>query len=376
MSISRPGAGRRSAATSWFRSNGKKADEWRRRRQRSKAATAQWRSRMAAEHSQQVEQAIAKVKSLRDGDLGVVDAVACGDQAVPSLRAMLFERERSGLYQARRRAVEALAALGAHHVLTEFLEGERAIADPVERVGEDVVVDAAALALANLGGPHAFDLLLRLARRRSTPGVISALGAFRDVEAIPALIEALKEDASRPAAKAALRKLGLATHPALLRAVGATPPPGERESESNARRRRCALRLLTEIDGSRAVWRDLRPFARDEDATVAALACAIGLSRAPAAERLGVARRLIELLAKDDSLLRDEIERCLVARFGSARDAIAQRLAEIPQPGEDGVERMRVEASLRRVVAQAQSSPKARPRRLRNPVDPIEPRRR
>jgi hypothetical protein len=85
---------------------------------------------MTAAEPQKVERAIAKLKSLQDGDTGVIDAIACGRQAVPALRRILFERERSGLYQTRRRAVEALAGLAASDVLIEFLETDRVYRGP------------------------------------------------------------------------------------------------------------------------------------------------------------------------------------------------------------------------------------------------------
>lgn len=309
---------------------------------------------------QQVERAIAKLKSSHDGDLGVLDVIACGERAIPALRRILFEREPSGLYHARRRAVEALAALGAHDVLIEFLEVERTIADPIERVGEDAVINAAALALANTHDRHVFELLLQLARRPALTGIIGALGAFENVEAIPALINALEEDASRFTAEAALRKLGRSARAALLRAVDTRVPLGEHESESSARRRRSALKLLAEMGGPCTAWKGLRHLIHDKDAKVAALACEIGLARASASERTGVVRRLIELLAQEDWILREDIERCLAAHFGSAQDLIARYLNKLPRQGEDAVARKQTETILRRVIARAQSTPQAR----------------
>ena len=128
---------------------------------------------------QEVERAIAKLKSLQDGDVGVLDVIACGKQAIPALRRVLFERERSGLYQIRCRAIEALAGLKASDVLVEFLEAERMITDPVERVGEDAVINAAARALPNVHDPRVFALLLRLARHSHLTGVIRRVGRVR-----------------------------------------------------------------------------------------------------------------------------------------------------------------------------------------------------
>lgn len=164
--------------------------------------------------AQDVERAIAKLKSFHDGDSGVVETIGCGDRAVPALREMIFERKPSGLYQARCRAVAALAALGAHDVLIDFLRSERPIADPVEQLGEDAVINATALVLAERRvrrDRRVFELLVRLARRPCLTGVIFALGTFRQAKAIPLLVEALSEGplASACVAGARTRTLGL-----------------------------------------------------------------------------------------------------------------------------------------------------------------------
>jgi hypothetical protein len=65
-----------------------------------------------------------------------------GNAAIPTLRGLLFQREPSGLFQTRCRAIEALAALDAHSVviehlnaavLSERLDGNRTLTDAVER---------------------------------------------------------------------------------------------------------------------------------------------------------------------------------------------------------------------------------------------------
>jgi hypothetical protein len=318
------------------------------------------RSVMPAERSLYVEQAIGKLKSFREGDLGIAEVIACGEKAIPALRRMLFEREPSGLFQARCRAVEALAGLGAHDVLIEFLESDRDITDPVERLGEDAVINAAARALANSRERRVFELLLRLAQRPALTGVIGALGTFEKSEAIPVLIDALEEDVSRHAAETALWKLGKKARAALLCTVDLKLPSAERESESSARRRRSALKLFAEMDRSRAAWRRLRHLVHDDDAKLAAHACEIGLARAPASERFDAVRRLIELLAREDWILRDEIETYLTIHFASARDVITQFLFQIPRPGDDTAAREQTAVILRRIIAHATSGPETR----------------
>lgn len=310
---------------------------------------------MTAEAERQVEEAIAKLRSLHDGDRGVIDVVACGAQTIPALRRLLFEREPSGLYGARCRAVEALAALGGYGVLTEFLEVEPIVADPIERLGEDAVINAAALSLARAHDRHAFDLLLRLARRPALTGVIGALGAYQRVEAIPALVTALEEDASRLTAEAALKKFGRSARAALVRTANLRLPSNERESESSARRRRSALRLLRDIGIPRRLWPALRPLVHDSDAAVALQTCKICFERAPETEWPEAAVRLLALLGQADWMLREEIEGTLLAHFKSTQDAIEHYLSA-SVPGEDPEQNEQVNASLRHILAQARQA--------------------
>lgn len=202
---------------------------------------------VATKQTQDVEQAINKLKSLHDGDVGVGETVACGKAAIPLLRSLLFAREPSGLFDARCRAVEALAALGGYEVLIGYLGAGHAASDPVERLGDDAVINAAARSLTGLREQRVFLLLSRLAERPSLTGVIRALGSFGRPEAIPLLINALEDDASRPVAEAALRKMGASVREALIASAQLRLPSPERESESSARRRRSSLGLLDAI---------------------------------------------------------------------------------------------------------------------------------
>jgi hypothetical protein len=308
--------------------------------------------------TEEIECAIASLKSFRDGDFGVACVVACGEQAIPALRAVLFEREPSGLYQVRCRAVDALAALGAHDVLIEFLEAQPGAADPVERMGEDAVINAAALALANARDRYVFELLLRLANRACLTGVIGAVGAYASAEAIPVLVNALEDDASRLTAEAALKNVGVSARAALVHAAGLKLPSGDHESESSIRRRRSALRLLFEMSVPFSVWPALRPLVDDTDAKVALLACQICLNWGPAADRRPAACRLVALLARDDWLLRDETESTLVAHFEETRDTIEFCLREV-HPGRDAEGSAQINEILRRVVSRAHSGQKS-----------------
>lgn len=308
---------------------------------------------MPRQYVPDVEEAIAELKSFHNGDLGLLSVMACGAAAVPALQRLLLERERSGLYQARCRAVEALAALGAHEILIEFLEAERSIADPIERVGEDAVINAAALALANIREQHVFQLLLWLGKRPALTGVIRALSAFGREEAIPLLIDALQEDASRHTAEKGLRKLGRPALEALLEVATAQGPPNQRESETSARRRRSALRLLSEMGISPRTWSILRPLMHDVDTKIATLACRICLDQAPVAEWPEATRRLIGLLAHEDWMIREDVQNCLAAHFNHVEPEIERFLSQAPSLDANGPATHQTEIALRHIIERA-----------------------
>jgi hypothetical protein len=148
-----------------------------------------------------VASAIERLKSLHDGDSAFSEVVSFGAQAVPALRALLLQREPSGLYVVRCRVVEALAALKSFNTLAEFLRLDREIEDPAERLGEEAVISAAARSIAHLREDWVFELLFNLARRRCLAGAVAGLGAFKRPESIPWLVRALAEDEARPTAE-------------------------------------------------------------------------------------------------------------------------------------------------------------------------------
>lgn len=310
---------------------------------------------MSAKPAQDIEQAINKLKSLHDGDIGVVEVIARGKPAIPALRTLLFEREPSGLFQTRCRVIEALAKLGVSEVLFDYLSTERVAGDPVERLGDDAVINAAAQALARIREERVFQLLLRLAQRPCLTGVIGALGSFTRTEAIPSLINALEDDASRQAAETALKRMGRPVRPALASSAKLRLPTPEHESESSLRRRRSALRLLREIGISQKTWPGLRGLMHDADAQVSLLACRLCLVSAPATEKGNAVHRLISSLSDADWMLRDEIEACLMAHAeiaSSVIDGYIQKTAASAEGVSGDSPRERV---LRRIRARARS---------------------
>jgi hypothetical protein len=264
----------------------------------------------AASRRDDVDRAIRKLTSLYESGLGIVEIVACGASAIPALREKLLEREPSGLFEVRRRVVDALSSLGAYDVLIEYLSAEQQVTDPVERLGDDAVVNYAAWAVARTRNENVFALLLRLARRPSLSGVIGALGTFGRTEAIPALIGALEEDGSRNVAVYMVRRMGQSARADLLVSAKQRLPSPDRESESSLRRRRSSLMLLTEVGLSSGSWPQIRCLMHDDDEAIVLLACKLCLVHSPE-ERRDAISRLASLLPSADWMLRDEIERCL-----------------------------------------------------------------
>ena len=306
------------------------------------------------ERSGSVERAIEKLKSLHDGERGLVETVACGRRAIPALRALLFEREPSGLFQTRCLAVKALAALKAYDVLTDFLSTPRGIADPVECVGEDAVINAAARALADPQEEQAFQLLMDLAEAHLLPGVIAALGAFRRAEALPYLVAALAEDESRLAAEAALRNLGSFACQALLVATARSEDLPQSDSDLRLRQRRSAIALLSEIGIAPQIWPALRPAMRDQDAKIAVSACKICLAIAPENEKREAVRHLIGALGSADGALSLEIQGCLALHFETASELIAAAIQDGAEPNERSAN-SRTRRALHRVKAQVEA---------------------
>ena len=216
-----------------------------------------------------IEHAVGRLKSLHDGDTGLLEVIKLGPDVVPALRRLLFAPEPSGLHQARHRATEALAALGAFDVLADFLVSRQPIVDPVERLGEEVVIGAAARAISRLREEWVFLLLAVLAAHRCIPGVLAGLGSFHRKDSIEIFVSALGEDELRLTAEAILRGFGRAVRPTLIGAALDRGDARSSESESHLRKRRSALGLLLEIGISPKKWPVLRPLLGDSDRQIA-----------------------------------------------------------------------------------------------------------
>src|SRR5579875_1687775 len=262
-------------------------------------------------------EALAKqIRSLSESETVVLKAVSLREAAIPLLREVLFERDPTGIYHARIRAIKALAALGAFDPIAEYVREWRPATDPVERLGDEAVLSTAARALA-------------AARTHPVPGVLEAVGEFGITEAIPHLIKALEDDVNRASAEQALKKIGRPCVSALVEAaLSPHTSKSGRETPSSVIRRRSALRLLSELGIKAESWRLLCRLTNDPDDEVAALACRLGLCFAPPESRQECALKLVRLLEVAGSLLKCEIEEWLVDYFAIAGQAVERALQE------------------------------------------------
>lgn len=265
-----------------------------------------------------IEHAFGRLRSLHDGDAGFFEVVALGPDVVPALRRLLFEPEPSGLYQVRGRAGEALAALGAFDVLADFLRSRQPIADPVERLGEEVVIGAAARAIARLREEWVYRLLADLAAHCCVAGVLAGLGSFHRKDSIGIFIRALSEDEVRLTAEAVLRGFGGAARPALIAAALDRGDARNSESESHLRKRRSALGLLLEIGVPPKKWPVLRPLLEDSDRQIVLLACRVCFELGSAQDLARSAGRLIDLRSGADWLEQERIDDLLTALRSAA----------------------------------------------------------
>jgi hypothetical protein len=272
-------------------------------------------------------EAINRMMSLHDGDRGLLEVVACGKEAIGPLRLLLFKREPSGIYEPRRRVASALRSLQAYDVLREFLALRREISDPVERTGEDAVINAVARELMCRPRETDFSLLLDVLRWRLLAGVIESAGAFEKPDAIPYFIDALAEDDCRPEAETALLRLGRLSESALVKCATRRPRSGF-ESSTSRRQRRSALELLTEIGIAPERWVRLRHLIDEPDPKFAAPVCKLALMTPRIGDQRNAMERLLDLLGGSDWMVANNIEAWLSEHFSELSSRVDDVLAK------------------------------------------------
>ncbi len=281
--------------------------------------------RTADADAPKIARLIAEIRSPVTMERAAAQLAACGPRAIPALRALLFERDTAGLFEPRRQAVWVLASLHAYGILLEFLATSREATDPVEQVGDEAVMNAAARGLRNVDDDRVFPLLRSIAERKLLPGVVETLGTYRRSETLPILIASLADDDARPAAAAALREFGDRARQALLCAAASTVHEPGYERACSRRGRRSALQLLRALGIEREDWPIVRELIKDPDPRIALVACDIALDLRMAADE--TVRRLVAMTSSTDIFLNLEIEDCLVRHYEIAHDTTQSLLS-------------------------------------------------
>ena len=257
---------------------------------------------------------VESLLSLHSTISGEIELLKIGTAAVPVLRQFLFTRVPSGIYQPRCSAVHVLTTLHANVALRDYLTSVSDASDPIERMGDEAVVNEAARALAKSGEPWVFDFLLDLSSRRVSPGIVDALGTFDRTEIIPILVAALEEDDTWVYSATALRRLGVKAHAALVHAASTARPSAANESQSSIRKRRRALDVLANSNLSLDHSMALSKLVEEQDPRIAFLVCKICLQTPGLECRVRAVQRLGELRTNADWILAKDIDHCLEKR--------------------------------------------------------------
>jgi hypothetical protein len=274
------------------------------------------------EEEAHIRRLIGALGSLADGELAVSMLVACGAPAVPYLAAFLLEGRPSSVAEPRRRAVRALAELGAAEVLLQYLEQPKDHLDPVLRMAEEEVESLAAESLSRWDTDDVFRALMHLASQRMLLGLCVAFGRMGRMESLPVLVHALGNDMCSVAAAEAILTFGKRAIPALQFAAGARELMQDRETPSSTKRRLAALRLLRSLLPAQELWSHVHRMAQEEDPRIAATACLAGLEAATGQDRELLAMRLLPLASQVDWFIQGEISEGLAGHFGDVRSAL------------------------------------------------------
>jgi hypothetical protein len=282
---------------------------------------------MNGESRSQIQLWIDRLHSLVDGQQASMQLAYFGDAAVAPLREFLLSGTPSGIFQPRQWAVGALGALGAKDVLMEYLANDRHIPDPVIRQGEDAVRNTAARYIACWKTEDVFQLLLSLADRRVLPGVISALGEFRRVEALPCFEWALEDDVSRPAAEEALANFGEAAADTLVSTLFRKRMNEDDEVPSSLLRRRSAMKLLADAGLGNPFWRRLQPLLEENDPELVVHAARVAVTAGTELDKKCAVHALLRILPDAPWYLREDAAGCLEALFNFGETLIEEEIA-------------------------------------------------
>jgi len=255
------------------------------------------------------EAVVGRLRRLHDGEEALHDVAMLGDAARGPLQALLTEREPSGIYQPRILAARALGTIHAEDILLAFLKAPRFPDDPVERAGEEAVVNGAAEVLAANHYAPAFPVLKEIvAGRPHLIGSVHALASYDRADAVPELIAALGDDGSRHAAHEGLVRIGPPARAPLLECIQRLSWRQDAAFETNRRHRHGALLVLADIGLPDRSCPLLAQLMHDPDRRISAAACGVMLRHGPPDRRREAGSLLSALWHGGDLRLRIEIQ--------------------------------------------------------------------
>lgn len=241
-----------------------------------------------------IEHLIQRLESLQDGEGAERKLLTVGQSAVPHLADYLLHTRPRTIAEPRCRSVRVLAALGAYDTLTAYFREGQLAADAQVLFAEDAVRSAVARALLRWKSQETYDVLLHAAERRSTEGLLYAIGEFCRPESVPLLFHSLEDDLCREAAMGGLRKL---PDQARTYAVQSLPDLTNVQLRGGNARCRCraTMKLLRELGVSAYDWQKFHGFLFEEDAGIVLNVAQIGLSIAPSAEYPAILQAVIRV---------------------------------------------------------------------------------
>jgi Cof subfamily protein (haloacid dehalogenase superfamily) len=237
---------------------------------------------------------IQGLESLQDGEGAERNLLSVGQSAVPHLADFLLHTRPRTIAEPRCRAVRVLAALGAYETLIAYFREGTLAADAQVLFAEDAVRSAVAHALLRWKTQETYDVLLHAAERRSTEGLLFAIGEFCRPETIPLLFRSLEDDLCREAALAALRKV---PEQARTYAVQSLKDLTNVQVRGGNARWRCraTMKLLRELGVSAHDWQKIHGFLFEEDAGIVLNAAQIGSKIAPSTEHPAILQAVIRV---------------------------------------------------------------------------------
>lgn len=274
-----------------------------------------------------LEALITSLDSTIDGDLAARELVDCGEQAIPFLASFLYTPPRA-LPHARKRAVKALAELGAKAALLDYLDHPPEATDLVVQLAESEVESLAARELSRWKSPEVEKALLRAARRHLTLGVVYALGELRSVAALPVLVHALGDDTCHTEAEEALRRSTVQIRDYLIQALQA-----KARTPTDVRRQIRAARLLMPYRLTQSEWIELIPLLSSPDNDLAISIARIGLRSTPSRDWPVLFHNILHSLRGLSWVAEAEVAEELQANIEVALPLVQARIHELHDKG-------------------------------------------